>query len=95
MLQRMGGGRRESSLHRILRFSSVAGGLVLLLADCGAHGPVTGTHANTPNPVSDASTPAVGTVWMARRRGTGAGCRPHPRASATSMITLPGAGRAR
>ena len=61
MLQRMSGGRREPSLHRILRFSPLAGGLVLLLASCGAHGPVTVSHANTPNPVSDASTPAVGT----------------------------------
>ena len=61
MLQRMGGGRRESSLHRILRFSSLAGGLVLLPVGCAAHGSATGTPANTPNPVSNASTPAVGT----------------------------------
>jgi hypothetical protein len=61
MLQRTGGGRRESSLHRILRLSPLAGGLVLLLAGCGTHVPVTGTHANTPNPVTDASTPSVGT----------------------------------
>jgi hypothetical protein len=31
----------------------------------------------------------------AQKRQGGAGRRPHPRASATSMITLPGAGRAR
>jgi hypothetical protein len=61
MLQRMGGGRRESNRHRILRSGLLAGGLVLLLASCGTHSPVSGAHANKPNPVTDASTPTVGT----------------------------------
>jgi hypothetical protein len=38
--------------------------------------------------------PAGPCGWRAEE-ARGAGCRPHPRASATSMITLPGAGRAR
>jgi hypothetical protein len=83
MLQRMGGGRRESSLHRILRFSPLAGGLVLLLASCAAHGPVTGTHSNTPNPGSDASTPAVGT-------GPGSGQSANNGGGGTVSISFPG-----
>jgi hypothetical protein len=83
MLQRMGGGRRESSLHWILRFSPVAGGLVLLLASCGAHGPVTGTHSNTPNPGLDASTPAVGT-------GPGSGQSANNGGGGTASISFPG-----
>src|SRR5580700_10724232 len=83
MLQRMGGGRRESSLHWILRFSPVAGGLVLLLASCGAHGPVTGTHSNTPNPGLDASTPAVGT-------GPGSGQSANNGGGGKASISFPG-----
>ena len=83
MLQRMGGGRIESSLRRMLRFSPLAGGLVLLLAGCGAHGPVTGTHANAPKPESDASTPAVGT-------GPGSGQSPDNGGGGSVSISFPG-----
>ena len=83
MVQRMGGGRREFSLHRILRFGFLAGGLVLLLAGCGAHGPVTGTHANAPKPESDASTPAVGT-------GPGSGQSPDNGGGGSVSISFPG-----
>ena len=49
------------NLLRILRFSPLVGGLVLLLASCGAHAPVTGTSFNPPSTGSITGPPTEGT----------------------------------
>ena len=49
------------NLPRIIRFSSLAGLLLLLLASCGAHATVTGTKHISPSIGFTATTPIVGT----------------------------------